>query len=77
MPDGRSIRLSDEVTKCPELLFNPKSLKNLDWKGIQDYCWDALSLCDIDARKDLLGSVVLSGGSTLFPNFAKRLQDEL
>ncbi len=33
--------------------------------------------CDIDLRKDLYGNIVLSGGPTMFPGIAERLQKEL
>merc|ERR1712100_100786 len=33
--------------------------------------------CDLDVRKDLLGNVVMSGGTTMFPNMPERLQPEL
>jgi actin len=37
----------------------------------------ALCRCAIDDRNELLGHIVLSGGSTLFPGFAERLRAEL
>jgi actin-related protein len=33
--------------------------------------------CDIDIRKDLYGNIVLSGGTTMFPGIADRLQREV
>ena len=33
--------------------------------------------CDIDIRKDLFANIVLSGGSTLFPGIADRMQKEI
>merc|ERR1711879_347882 len=33
--------------------------------------------CDVDIRKDLYGNVVLSGGTTMFPGIADRMQKEL
>jgi len=33
--------------------------------------------CDIDIRKDLYGNIVLSGGTTMFPGIADRLQREI
>jgi len=33
--------------------------------------------CDIDIRKDLYGNIVLSGGSTMFPGIADRMQVEI
>ena len=33
--------------------------------------------CDLDVRKDLYGNVILSGGTTMFPNFGERLYAEI
>ena len=37
----------------------------------------AVSACLPDLRESLLSNIVLTGGSTLFPNFGERLQREL
>eukprot|EP00121_Abeoforma_whisleri_P001187 Awhi_evm1s1054 len=33
--------------------------------------------CDVDIRKDLYANTVLSGGTTMFPGIADRVQKEL
>ncbi len=33
--------------------------------------------CDVDIRKDLYSNVVMSGGTTMFPGIADRMQKEL
>ena len=33
--------------------------------------------CDIDIRREILKNIVLSGGTTLFPGFASRIEREL
>ncbi len=33
--------------------------------------------CDLDIRKDLYGNIVLSGGSTMYPGLADRMQREI
>ena len=33
--------------------------------------------CDLDIRKDLYGNVVLSGGTTMYPGIADRMQKEM
>ena len=33
--------------------------------------------CDVDIRRDLYANTVLSGGSTMFPGIADRMQREL
>ena len=36
-----------------------------------------LQECDIDVRKDLCDNIILSGGTTLIPGLAERLQSEV
>merc|ERR1711971_1040657 len=76
IPGGKSVQLTDERWRCPEALFNP-SLVGLEAMGVAGLVWESISKCDIDARKALLSNVVLSGGSTTFPGFQKRLTKEL
>jgi actin len=33
--------------------------------------------CDIDVRKDLYANIVLSGGTTMFPGIAERIEKEM
>ena len=33
--------------------------------------------CDLDIRKDLYGNIVLSGGTTMYPGIADRMQKEI
>ncbi|GBL87914.1 Actin, plasmodial isoform, partial [Araneus ventricosus] len=39
--------------------------------------YDSVMKCDVDIRRDILENVLLSGGNTLFPGIAERLQNEL
>lgn len=58
----------------PEMFFHPEFL-NADWRTPLDECVDdAIQSCPIDTRRELYKTVILSGGSTLFPNFDQRLQ---
>merc|ERR1711941_19336 len=54
--------IGNERFRCPEALFQPSFM------GMK---------CDVDIRKDLYGNVVLSGGSTMFPGIAERMNKEL
>lgn len=76
LPDGRRLNLSSEKFEAPELLFNPE-LDGKDFEGIQDITFRAINSCPIDTRARLYGSMVLSGGSTLFPGFTSRLENEI
>lgn len=46
---------------------------NLTWYD----SYNSIFKCDLDIRRDLYGNVVLSGGTTMFPGIADRMQKEL
>ena len=39
--------------------------------------YNSIYKCDLDIRRDLYGNIVLSGGTTMFPGIADRMQREL
>jgi actin len=45
--------------------------------GIHETTYNSIMKCDVDIRKDLYSNVVMSGGSTMFPGIADRMQKEL
>ena len=70
------ITLGNERFRCAEVLFNP-SLIGLESRGIHELIFNSIMKCDLDIRKDLFGSVVLSGGSTMINGMAERVEKEL
>jgi actin-related protein len=76
LPDGQVISVSDERFRCPEVLFKPNMIGKEE-DGIHLLTANSIGKCDIDIRKDLYNNVVLSGGTTMFPQINKRLQKEL
>ena len=45
--------------------------------GIHETCYNSIMKCDIDIRKDLYANTVLSGGTTMYPGIADRMQKEI
>ncbi|KAJ6620057.1 hypothetical protein B0H10DRAFT_1792467 [Mycena sp. CBHHK59/15] len=76
LPDGQIITIGNERFRAPETLFRP-SLIGLEAAGIHDTTFNSITKCDLDIRRDLFGNIVLSGGSTMFPGIADRMQKEL
>ncbi|XP_078072011.1 actin, cytoplasmic type 5-like isoform X2 [Mustelus asterias] len=76
LPDGKVIMIGNERFRCPEALFQP-SLLGMETTGIHEATTDSITKCDIDIRKDLYTSIVLSGGSTMYPGIADRMQKEI
>ncbi|XP_038664825.1 actin, cytoplasmic type 5-like isoform X1 [Scyliorhinus canicula] len=76
LPDGQVITISNERFRCPEALFQPSFL-GMEITGIHEATFNSIMKCDIDIRKDLYASIVLAGGSTMYPGIANRMHKEL
>merc|ERR1712157_510855 len=76
LPDGQVITVGNERSRCPEALFQPQFL-GLESVGIHETTYNSIMKCDVDIRKDLYANVVLSGGSTMYPGIADRMQKEI
>ncbi|XP_029656886.1 actin-2-like [Octopus sinensis] len=76
LPDGQVITVGNERFRCPEAMFQPQFLGS-ESAGINETTYNSIMKCDIDIRKDLYANTVLSGGSTMFPGIADRMQKEI
>ena len=56
--------------------FQPSFL-GMESAGIHENSYNSIMKCDIDIRKDLYANTVLSGGSTMYPGIADRMQKEM
>lgn len=45
--------------------------------GIHETTYNSIMKCDIDIRKDLYANNVMSGGTTMYPGIADRMQKEI
>ena len=76
LPDGRVLELVEERFQAPEVMYHPI------WIGLEDnpldeLVYDAIMATDIDVRASLYSNIILSGGNTLIPNYAERLEKEI
>merc|ERR1719333_1522891 len=76
LPDGQVITIGNERFRCPEAMFQPSFL-GMEAAGLHETTYNSIMKCDVDIRKDLYGNIVLSGGNTMFPGIAARMQKEL
>ena len=76
LPDGQMITVGNERFRCAETLFQP-SFIGIESPGIHEATYNSIMKCDLDIRKDLYANTVLSGGSTMFPGIADRMQKDL
>lgn len=76
LPDGQVITIGNERFRAAEALFRPNDL-GLEAVGIDQTTYNSIIKCDVDVRKELYGNIVMSGGTTLFPGIAERMQKEI
>jgi actin-related protein len=76
LPDGQVITIGNERFRAPESLFQPSLLGKED-KGIHETTYNSIMKCDVDIRKDLYNNVVMSGGTSMFPGIAERMNKEI
>jgi len=76
LPDGQVIVVGNERFRCPEVLFQP-GLLGQEFSGVHEVTFNSIMKCDVDIRKDLYNNIVLSGGTTMFPGIADRMNKEI
>ncbi|EDW24159.1 GL23535 [Drosophila persimilis] len=76
LPDGQVITIGNERFRCPESLFQPSFL-GMESCGIHETVYNSIMKCDVDIRKDLYANIVMSGGTTMYPGIADRMQKEI
>ncbi|KAK3640334.1 Centractin [Elasticomyces elasticus] len=76
LPDGQHLKIGSERFRAPEILFDPEII-GLEYPGLHHLVVDAINRTDMDLRKSLFGSIVLSGGSTMIKGFGDRLLHEV
>ena len=80
LPDGQVIKVGKERFRCPQALFWPwlsSSHHEMCTPGIHEQTHTSIMKCDVDIRKDLYANTVLSGGTTMYPGIADRMQKEI
>eukprot|EP00792_Barthelona_sp_PAP020_P005436 TRINITY_DN2648_c0_g1_i1.p1 TRINITY_DN2648_c0_g1~~TRINITY_DN2648_c0_g1_i1.p1 ORF type:complete len:439 (+),score=111.59 TRINITY_DN2648_c0_g1_i1:47-1363(+) len=83
LPDGKTINTGGLGVCLGEVLMKPKLAEMLIGKHTNEdypmvyYIKEGLLQLDNDIRKDLLNSIVVTGGMTKIPGLVKRLQSDL
>ncbi|KAL8265823.1 hypothetical protein R6Q59_003167 [Mikania micrantha] len=77
LPDGQMITIGAERFRCSEVLFEPY-LNGMTLDGVHETLNNSiLKSYDMDIKRVLYSNIVLSGGSTMFPGFADRMEKEI
>lgn len=61
----------------PEMFFNPEIFSSDFITPLPDVVDESIVRCPIDVRRGLYKNIVLSGGSTMFRDFGRRLQRDI
>lgn len=69
--------IGNERFMAPEVFFQPEIINENFNKPLSAVVDDVIQQCPIDVRRNLYGNVVLSGGSTMFRDFGRRLQRDV
>lgn len=72
-----SIDVGHERFMAPEIFFHPEFVNPDFTQSISEVVDDVIFNCPIDTRRPLYGNIVLSGGSTMFKDFGRRLQRDV
>lgn len=76
LPDGRNITFDRERYEACNILFEPPS--DMEALGVADMLYDVIQhKAAMDLRPVLRRKIVLSGGSTMYPGFSTRLQNDV
>ena len=59
------------------LSYSNPILSGMEAGGIHEKTYQSIMKCDMDIRSDLYSNIVLSGGTTMFPGMADRMQKEI
>jgi len=71
-----TLSLSGERLVAPEILFKP-NLIGRDHGGVQSLVSEVVMKSHMTIRTELVKNIMITGGSSLFPGFAERLEWEL
>ena len=61
----------------PELFFNPEIFSSDFLQPLPEVVDEAILKCPIDTRRGLYRNIVLSGGSTMYKDFGRRIQRDI
>mmetsp|Transcript_66914 Transcript_66914/g.160230 ORF Transcript_66914/g.160230 Transcript_66914/m.160230 type:complete len:390 (-) Transcript_66914:35-1204(-) len=76
LPDSRVLRIGAERFVAPEVIFQP-GLIGHDGKGLSELVYETIRKSDIDLQKQYFKSIILSGGTTMFPGMSTRLEKDI
>ncbi|KAH3743533.1 actin, flagellar inner arm intermediate chain [Pelomyxa schiedti] len=82
LPDGQTVDLGPDLIRTPEPMFTPSLIERDGlWSPPQECvpgsCHSSILSCIPDLQEVMSQNIVLAGGNSMFPGFAKRLTREM
>ncbi|KAH7858898.1 hypothetical protein Vadar_029185 [Vaccinium darrowii] len=88
LPDGQTIEIGADRFKIPDVLFNPSLVQTIPGmesfadtaasvRGLPQMVIDSINKCDVDIRRELFSSILLSGGTASMQQLKERLEKDL
>jgi actin-related protein len=74
LPNGSEVEIGKELVQATEGLFQPSLFGISDVWGLPDLTIKGLHSCNLDIRKDVYNTIVITGGTSLLPGLAERLK---
>ncbi|KAK6921138.1 Actin family, partial [Dillenia turbinata] len=88
LPDGQTIEIGADRFKIPDVLFNPplaQTIPGMEYfadtaaslRGLPQMVVESINKCDVDIRRELFSSILLSGGTASMQQLKERLEKDL
>ncbi|KAJ8752123.1 hypothetical protein K2173_001798 [Erythroxylum novogranatense] len=88
LPDGQIIEIGADRFKIPDVLFNPSLVQTIpgmenyaemasNVRGLPQMVLESINKCDVDIRRELFSSILLSGGTASMQQLKERLEKDL
>ncbi|XP_020579051.1 actin-related protein 4 [Phalaenopsis equestris] len=87
LPDGQIIEIGADRFKVPDILFNPSIIQTIPGmenfadsslvSGLPQMVIESINKCDVDIRRELFSSILLSGGTASMQQLKERLEKDL
>ncbi|KAL6518154.1 Actin-related protein 4 [Orobanche minor] len=88
LPDGQTIEIGADRFKIPDVLFNPSLVQTIPGmesfadmassaRGLPQMVIESINKCDVDIRRELFSSILLSGGTASMQQLKERLEKDL
>ncbi|XP_020221948.1 actin-related protein 4 isoform X1 [Cajanus cajan] len=88
LPDGQIIEVGSDRFKIPDILFNPSLVQTIPGmesfaeiapsiRGLPKMIIESINKCDVDIRRELFSTILLTGGTASMQQLKERIEKDL